>query len=115
MPYIATSRRMELDNGNPDHAPISVGDLNYMVTSLVDDWLNNAPKNYERYNAAIGVLESAKLELYRRLVAPYENRKIVENGDVYTDAEAVVPVATRGVRVPVVPVELLPANKSREA
>jgi hypothetical protein len=30
----------------------------------------------------MGVLESAKLELYRRKIAPYEDDKIAENGDV---------------------------------
>ena len=33
----------------------------------------------------IGVLECAKLELYRRVAAPYEDDKIDENGDVYQD------------------------------
>jgi hypothetical protein len=35
-------------------------------------------------NEAIGVLECAKLELYRRVAAPYEDEKIAESGDVYT-------------------------------
>ncbi len=35
------------------------------------------------FNAVVGALECAKLELYRRMVAPYENGKIAENGDVY--------------------------------
>ena len=38
--------------------------------------------NYEDYRNFIGELESAKLEIYRRLVAPYEDKKIKENGDV---------------------------------
>jgi broad-specificity NMP kinase len=43
--------------------------------------LVGAPK-YHKYNAAVGVLECAKLELYRRLVSGYEDTKIIENGDV---------------------------------
>ena len=35
----------------------------------------------------MGALECAKLELYRRVAAPYEDVKIMENGDVYTKAE----------------------------
>ncbi len=35
------------------------------------------------FNALIGVLESAKLELYRRMIAPYEDVKMKENGDCY--------------------------------
>jgi len=38
-------------------------------------------------NAIIGALECAKLELYRRVAAPYEDDKIAENGDVYTQSE----------------------------
>ena len=38
---------------------------------------------YARINELIGVLECAKLELYRRIAVPYEDTKIAENGDVY--------------------------------
>ena len=38
--------------------------------------------NYADINSAIGVLECAKLELYRRQAAPYEDKKIEENGEV---------------------------------
>jgi hypothetical protein len=58
------------------------GALNYIVTRLVVAFLGDAP-NYERLNAAIGALEACKLELYRRAVAPYEDKKIADNGDVY--------------------------------
>ena len=59
----------------------SPGTLNYIITRLVHWYLGDKP-NYERYNAAIGVLECAKQELYRRKVSPYEDEKINENGDV---------------------------------
>ena len=39
---------------------------------------------YAEFNEAIGAIECAKLELYRRMLAPYEDRKIAENGDVFT-------------------------------
>ena len=57
------------------------GILNYIITKVCIWWLGDNP-NYEKYNAAIGVLECAKLELYRRKVSPYEDEKIKENGDV---------------------------------
>ncbi len=60
------------------------GVLNYVLTRIVIAWLGNKP-NYERYNAAIGVLECAKQELYRRQIALYEDTKIRLNGDVYDD------------------------------
>ena len=58
------------------------GTLNYIITRLVVWYLGENP-NYEKYNSAIGVLECAKQELYRRQIAPYEDEKCEENGDVY--------------------------------
>ena len=60
-----------------------VGILNYAITRLVSSWFDNQPRRYHDYNAAIGVLECAKQELYRRMVAPYEDVKCEQNGDVY--------------------------------
>jgi hypothetical protein len=58
------------------------GEVNYIVTRLLLAWLGDRP-SYGKFNEAIGVLECAKLELYRRAVAPYEDDKAVTNGDVY--------------------------------
>ncbi|MBU0792125.1 MAG: hypothetical protein KKC55_16885 [Gammaproteobacteria bacterium] len=38
--------------------------------------------NFETRSNALKVLESAKLEYYRRVMVPYEDKKIIENGDV---------------------------------
>jgi hypothetical protein len=57
------------------------GTLNYIITRLCDFWLGDA--NYEKYNTVIGVLECVKQELYRRQIAPYEDKKCEQNGDVY--------------------------------
>jgi len=40
-------------------------------------------KKYQTFNDILGALEGAKLEVYRRVVGPYENGKMSENGDVY--------------------------------
>lgn len=58
------------------------GKLNYIITRLVIMSLPPEPR-YEDFNRAVGVLECAKLEFYRRMVAAYEDRKRSENGDVY--------------------------------
>jgi Domain of unknown function (DUF6899) len=59
------------------------GDLNYTIGNLLLDVLDliENPK-YSKFNTAIGVLESVKLEMYRRFVAEYEDIKIKENGDI---------------------------------
>ena len=54
-----------------------------MISSLIDEYLHEYGKNYTNINEVIGVLECAKLELYRRVAAPYEDEKIEQNGDVY--------------------------------
>jgi len=83
MPYVKRTERARLDGGG---APETPGDLNYLITRQVDAYLARKGVNYANLNEVIGVLECAKLELYRRLVASYEDRKIAdpENGDVYT-------------------------------
>ena len=55
------------------------GELNYVVTKILKEIY---PLRYYHINKAIGVLECAKLEFYRRVAAPYEDIKIKESGDV---------------------------------
>jgi len=75
MPYIKQERR-------GIKVPETVGEMNYLITRLILEYLGSSP-NYERYNAAVGVLECAKLELYRRKIAYYEDKKAEENGDLF--------------------------------
>jgi hypothetical protein len=59
------------------------GALNYIITRLLHEaYALKASPHYQDFNAALGVLESVKLELYRRYAAPYEDGKIEDNGDV---------------------------------
>lgn len=85
MPYIDQTRRSNLDPLIERLAEWlqqdSVGDLNYIITRLIS--LGMAPSSYAQINSVIGVLECAKLELYRRIAAPYEDVKARTNGDVY--------------------------------
>jgi hypothetical protein len=86
MPYIKQEDREFFDDRlnfkvTALHSP---GDLNYCITKLVNHYLSAHGKSYTNINAAIGALECAKMELYRRIAAPYEDVKIEENGDVYT-------------------------------
>ena len=47
----------------------------------VNDFFANKV-SYQTYNDIVGVLDCAKMEIYRRLVAKYEDAKVEENGDV---------------------------------
>ena len=85
MPYVDEKARDRLDRGSE---PENAGELNYAVTRLVDRYLTNKGKiRYAHLNEVIGVLECAKQEFYRRVVSPYEDRKILESGDVYKNVE----------------------------
>ena len=86
MPYIHQSDRSFFDEkiSFKNNAIQTPGELNYFLTRIVDHYISTHGKSYSTINEAIGVLECAKLELYRRIASPYEDSKIKENGDVYT-------------------------------
>lgn len=81
MPYIAPEARA---SARPDTS--DVGGLTYLIYRLCLDALPESPR-YRDLHAVIGALEAAKLEFYRRRVAPYEDVKIRENGDVERDPD----------------------------
>jgi len=85
MPYIKTEEKVKFARSLSEinHEMKHVGELNYCITKLAHSFLymKGFPK-YSDYNEIIGVLESAKLEFYRRQVSVYEDEKIKENGDV---------------------------------
>ncbi len=61
------------------------GHANYVITQLLRKaWGVDtaAGESYSNYADVIGTLECAKLELYRRWVADYEDKAIAKNGDV---------------------------------
>jgi len=90
MPYIEQRYRDKIDPMLNLATIVSFGPapgpINYIITRIINIFLGNKP-DYERFNAAIGILECAKLELYRRRIAVYEDVKRVENGDVYKSWE----------------------------
>ena len=86
MPYITKQRRKQLLKQNGFwEVPKNAGELNYLLTMVCQEYLNHHGERYATYNDIIGALEGCKLEIYRRKIAPYENKKIKENGDVYDE------------------------------
>jgi len=84
MPYIDAEARERLAKGDKPQTP---GELNYAITRLVDEYLiGRGPIRYAHLNEVVGAMECAKLELYRRVAAPFEDRKFGEMGDVYRSA-----------------------------
>lgn len=61
------------------------GVLNYVISRLVAGTLVPPCKGGWRYRLiarAIAVFEAAKLEFYRRVAAPYEDKAIAKNHDI---------------------------------
>jgi len=87
MPYVTQKQRPALDTViNPVVSVLQSlpeneqdGALNYIVTRIIKQVY---PKRYFHYNRALGVLSAITHELYRRVIGPYEDEKIKENGDV---------------------------------
>lgn len=61
----------------------TAGELNYAITMLISEYVRRRPLSYAVLNDVVGVLASAQAEFQRRVVAPYEDIKRAENGDVY--------------------------------
>ena len=81
MPYIDEVRRVKLLEFKDQ--PKNAGELNFLITHLIWDYISFKGEKYQHYNDVIGALEGAKIELYRRKIAPYEDMKKDTNGDVY--------------------------------
>ena len=84
MPYIKKEDRHRLAplvSSMSNNEIKSAGELNYLLTQLCLSYLGSP--NYEKLNAIVGALDCCKEELRRRVINPYEDRKIKENGDVY--------------------------------
>lgn len=81
MPYIKQEDRGYFE-AVTKLAPENPGELNYVLTRIVNQYFADNGGRYQQINDVIGALEGAKMEFYRRIVVPYEDTKIAENGDV---------------------------------
>jgi len=85
MPYIEKDDRKACMPVFSDPSIIyeSPGELNYSMVVLLNKYIKDNGHSYRTYNDIVGVLESLKMEFYRRMVAPYEEIKMRLNGDVF--------------------------------
>ncbi len=87
MPYIKKEQRPQIDKlvqpiiEHVKSLPVEDqdGSINYAVTKILK---NVYPKKYFHFNRALGVLTAITQEFYRKIIGPYEEEKIQENGDV---------------------------------
>lgn len=57
-----------------------VGDINYVFSRILGGLMGDV--SYSKIAMVTGVLENIKQEFYRRVAEPYEDKKILENGDI---------------------------------
>ena len=88
MPYIAKSERpqyaqliAEISKLIPEDRSKRAGHLNYLFTSIVYA-VYGKEMRYADHNEVVGLLSCVQQEFYRRATAPYEDKKITEEGDV---------------------------------
>ena len=85
MPYIKDKEKREMSDTIDDLRRwiLSKGDLNYAICELVGRLILDDEKiSYTKMSNWISGVHDAEVELNRRLLAYYEDLKIVENGDV---------------------------------
>ena len=93
MPYIKKDQRARYDTLVGELAaalseqPVEQlkGHANYVITQILRKaWgvVDRANESYSNYADIIGTLECAKLEMYRRWVAKYEDGAIERHGDL---------------------------------
>ena len=79
MPYIKNEDKQRLQHGA---APKTAGELNYAIHLLLDKFILHNNLSYQTCNDIMGALQGVQQEFYRRKVAPYENQKMITNGDI---------------------------------
>lgn len=84
MPYISPEAIMDLQLAT-GLSFSSSGDLNYMLTQVAVQYVEDRGLSYNTINDVLGALEGAKQEFYRRVAVPYEDKKRKANGDVYPE------------------------------
>lgn len=90
MPYIPQNDRENIEDDlysdGINFTPCNAGELNYVVSTLINNYLIENGLNYANLNDMVGALECAKMELNRVIIGPYESKKIKENGQAYGGA-----------------------------
>lgn len=83
MPYIKSYVRKNLDPSINDLVEKinESGELCYVVYKLLIELTSNK-YNFETMSKLLSEVECAKLEFYRRVIAPHEDLKIEDNGDI---------------------------------
>ena len=86
MPYtIPAARSREKDLRRLAYDLRTEGDLTWAISVLMDEWVMTTAGtvSYQTLHRARASAQDAADEWYRRVMAPYEDKKLAENGEVY--------------------------------
>lgn len=81
MPYIAKNRRTDVESISELPA-CSSGELNYQITCLFIRYIEANGESYSSFNDCVGAATLAVAEFQRRVIAPYEDKRAEQNGDI---------------------------------
>ena len=91
MPYVSQEARNKYEDAIQEMVDLLVstvdenaakGEINYIICSTIARYIQEKGIRYHRLNDFVGVLNICFAELYRRIVAPYEDSAIEKNGDI---------------------------------
>ena len=88
MPYIKQENRKKYDDivNNLSEKLIAngctKGDYNYVITRLMHLYIKEKGISYSKLSDVVGILRDVGTEFDRTVVAPYEEKKIKENGNI---------------------------------
>ena len=91
MPYIPKSRRKCYDKEIEslvvelyfaEDCGYLESDITYVIYRLVKEMFGKEGFKWKDKVKALEVLEAVKLEYYRRVIVPYEDKKIKEHGEI---------------------------------
>jgi hypothetical protein len=85
MPYIKKEDRKKFEEALKLvklKVPSTPGELNYLFSMISAMYLHKTGKKYQYLNDVGGAALFSVLELYRRVIGPYEDSAIKKNGDL---------------------------------
>lgn len=92
MPYIKQEDREKFDSYELSASGMgelcdNPGEMNYVITRVCIGYIKRHGMKYQTFNDILGVLAAVPMEFYRRLICYYEDMKVTENGDIFTQEE----------------------------
>ena len=86
MPYIRNEDKSKFDKSLLELPDIKTdGELNYLLTQLAIKYCDSHDLCYQTFADVMSAFSGADKEFYRRVIAPYEQQKISQNGDCFPD------------------------------